>query len=595
MNIFPARQARHVFAGWLLMSVLVLAGCGHFGIGTTADVSSNETTPQDSGRDPGAEPVIPQKTYPKVELTQDLLYELLLGEIAIQRRDYKTAAETLSRAARTTKDARVAERATRAAMEAGMLDEALEAARAWVELEPDNKIAKEVTALVLVEKGDIADAEALYGEILEKDASNRGLNFRRIAEMLSRRENSAAALSLMQRLADRFSDTPEGYYALAYLADRAKQDALVISAIDKALALRPGWEEAARAKIAHLATQKNNAAVIEFADQFLAQHPNAKGLRLHYARFLVEQNENEKALDQFAAVVKQDPKNADALFAAGFLSLQLKRYDQAEKFFNDNLKLRPEHAQTRLYLGQLEAERKHYPAARRWYDTIKEDDSNHYFEARVLLASVIAKTDGTDAALAHLSKLKTHTEEQFVRVTLTKELVLRENKELPRAKTILDTAVDRYPDNGELLYARGLLAAQLQMLDVHEHDMRKLLSKDPKNAHALNALGYTLADSTNRYAEAHALIKQALSIRPNDPFILDSMGWVQYRMGNLNLAIQYLEQALSKREDAEIAAHLGEVLWATGNHARAEKIWDAALKKHPKNDVLRGTIEKLKQ
>jgi tetratricopeptide (TPR) repeat protein len=290
-----------------------------------------------------------------------------------------------------------------------------------------------------------------------------------------------------------------------------------------------------------------------------------------------------------------EPKNADALFAAGFLSLQLELYDKANKYFTSNLKLRPDHSQSLLYLGQVATQQERYAEARKWYDSVNENDQENYFEARVLLASVIAKTDGADAAITHLDELRAHDEEQFVRITLTKELVLREAKELKRAKVILDDAVGAYPENTELLYARGLVAAQLQLLEEHEQDMRKLLDKDPKNAHALNALGYTLADATDRFDEAHALIEQALAIRPNDPFILDSMGWVQYRMGNHDLAIEYLERALAKREDAEIAAHLGEVLWTTGEYKRAEQIWNEALKKHPTNDVLRGTIEKLKQ
>lgn len=593
----PFSQRFPGLATWWLTFTLALAGCSHLGIGTpvSSDTAAKESAQPTTAAHQADTKATNEPAYPNVELSSDLLYELLVGEIAIQRRDYAAAADAMARAARASKDPRIAERAARAAMEAGMLDQALSAARAWVELDPDNKIAKEITALILVEKGQLGDAEALYTKLLESDAANRGLNFRRIAEMLGRRENSAAAMSLMQTLAEKFPDTADGYYALAYLADRAKQPDMVLSAIDKALSLRPDWEEAARAKIAHLATKKDTAALIQFAEQFLSENPEAKGLRLNYARYLVEQNDNERALRQFEQVAKQEPQNADAIFAAGYLSLQLKHLEQAEKYFSEDLKLRPDHVQTRLYLGQLEVERKRYGEAQRWYDSINKSEGNHYFEAQVLLASVIAKITDTNAALAHLDKLKVSNEEQYVRVILTKELVLRESKELPRAKSILDGAVSRYPDNGELLYARGLLAAQLQMIDVHEKDMRKLLLKDPKNAHALNALGYTLADSTTRYDEAHALIKQALSIRPNDPFILDSMGWVQYRMGNITLAIQYLEQALSKREDAEIAAHLGEVLWTTGQHARAQKIWDEALKKYPRNDVLRGTIKKLSQ
>ena len=141
------------------------------------------------------------------------------------------------------------------------------------------------------------------------------------------------------------------------------------------------------------------------------------------------------------------------------------------------------------------------------------------------------------------------------------------------------------------------LAMRRQKADqaLHESDLRKLISMEPDNAHAYNALGYTLADQTDRYQEALELIEKALELKPNDPFIMDSMGWVQYRLGNHQLAIDYLERAFDIREDAEIAAHLGEVLWIVGDRQRAEAVWNRALEQAPANDVLLGTIRKLKQ
>jgi tetratricopeptide (TPR) repeat protein len=481
------------------------------------------------------------------------------------------------------------------ALEAGQLTEALTNARLWASLRPGDQAPVEAIALVLVEQGNIDGAEHELTALLEKDSAHRGLTYRRIADMLGRRRNSAASMELMQRLVALHKDSPDAYYALAYLADRNKQADLVISALENALRLRPDWEEAALAKIAHYSVQKRGDELVAFADKFLAENPSANKFRLHYARYLAENNDNKKALDQFEALSRLDPNNADAAFAAGYLSLQLDNYDSAEKYLKLNLKLRPENNRTRIYLGQLASERKRYDEAARWYGAVNEDDSDNYFDAQLLLATMIAKTGGVDAAIRQLDELKPNNEEEYVRVTLSKEQVFREFKDLTRAKSVLDSAVQSYPENTDLLYARGLIAAQLQMIDVHEHDMRKLLKKDPKNAHALNALGYTLADSTNRYDEAYKLIQTALSIRPEDPFILDSMGWVQYRMGNTSVAIQYLERALSKREDAEIAAHLGEVLWVSGEQQRAREVWGKALKKYPKNDVLLSTIEKLKQ
>jgi tetratricopeptide (TPR) repeat protein len=187
------------------------------------------------------------------------------------------------------------------------------------------------------------------------------------------------------------------------------------------------------------------------------------------------------------------------------------------------------------------------------------------------------------------------SDEELVRRLLIQEQVWREGaKDRARARQLLDEGLARFPENLELLYARGLLAATMNDVPLMEKDLREVLVKDPNNAHALNALGYTLADQTGRYAEAQQLVGRALELRPEDPFILDSMGWVQYRLGNHQAAVEYLDRALTKRDDAEIAAHLGEVLWVKGDKTRAEEVWGRALKHSPDNEILKGTVTRLK-
>ncbi|MDH3640019.1 MAG: tetratricopeptide repeat protein, partial [Gammaproteobacteria bacterium] len=338
---------------------------------------------------------------------------------------------------------------------------------------------------------------------------------------------------------------------------------------------------------------KKTDQLITFSDAYLDQHPTANKLRVQYARFLVEQGAQEKALGHFKTVVEQQPTHADAIFAAALISIQLGRLDEAEQLLEQNLKVRPRNDQVRLYLGQVAVERKDFQKAEGWYQQVKHGD--YFFEAQLLLGDVYAKQDNTEKALNHLRGLQPDSEAQHVQWILRQEQVLRENDKLTDAKLVLDDGLDQFPESTDLLYARGLIAAQLDMVDLHERDMRKLLDKDPENPHALNALGYTLADQTDRYQEAYTLIEKALALRPEDPFILDSMGWIQYRLGNHDLAIEYLQKALAKREDAEIAAHLGEVLWAVGQETRAEAVWMQALEKAPENDTLQSTIRKLKK
>ena len=578
----PSLEKRYRFSVVVGISI-ALAGCAT-ALETTAPTVQPTTSETETV---GTE-------LPDVELTSELLYQLLVGELAIQREQYQTAAEAFAKAAEKSQDYRIAERGTRVALRAKDYDRAQQTARIWARLKPKDTAPLEVVAMSLVKDGRIEEAQAVVDELLDLDSDNTGNVYRRLADLLSKQPNHEGALELLSRLIAESPNDPELYYAQAFLADRLKEFEVVIESIDKALELRPDWEEAALAKAAHLVSrQTDKESVVEFCKQFLEDNPEARRLRMYLARYLVDQGDLEGGFDEFVALIEQDPNSTDALYAAGLLGLQLEQFDQAEDYLKRNLKLRPNNDQIRLYLGQLANERERYDEAEQWYREIQSE--GYYFEAQIAIAEVLAETKGIDAALEHLQTLHPGNQDAYVRWVLAQERVLRTGKRLIEAKDMLDTAVDRYPEDTDLIYARGLLAAQLDLLEIHERDMRKLLVKDPTNAHALNALGYTLADSTDRYEEAHTLIEQALSIRPEDPFILDSMGWVQYRLGNHADAIEYLERALTKREDAEIAAHLGEVLWVTGEQERAKEIWQRALDKHPDNDVLRNTLKKFNQ
>jgi tetratricopeptide (TPR) repeat protein len=531
---------------------------------------------------------------PNVELDSELLYQLLLGELALQRGDFETASKSLSTAARQSRDYRLAEHATRVSLRAKDYNRAQQSARLWSELRPQDTAPLEVIVMALVEDGQIDAAQRVVGDLLDRKGKTPGTVYRRLAELLSRQPNHQGALELMSRLVDLNAEDPEIHYAQAYLADRLNESDLVIEAIDRALALKPGWEEAALAKAAHLAgDQKQEESVIAFSEGFLDEFPDSNRLRLYFARFLVDRGELAPGLDQFVILIEREPGNADVLYAAGLLAIQLEHYEDAERYLARNLQLRPGNDQVRLYLGQLAIERENHEDALELYRAVQS--KSFYFDAQLSITDILSEIDGIDTALEHLETLYPVNQDEYVRWILAKEQVLRKAKRLDEAKSVLDSAVGRYPEDNELIYARGLLAAQLNLLDVHEQDMRKLLVKDPENAHALNALGYTLADTTDRYEEAQSLIEQALSIRPEDPFILDSMGWVQYRLGNHSDAISYLERALTKRNDAEIAAHLGEVLWVNGEEERAREVWQLGLEQSPENDVLLNTIKKFDQ
>lgn len=532
-----------------------------------------------------------KQELPAVALTSDVLYQLLLGEIAAHRGQIEVSVTALSRAALKTRDPRLAERATLAALYARRPMEALTNARLWGELRPNSSEADEALAAALMENGKPDEAQRHFEKILKR-SGDAGLPqaYLRIAATLGRQSNRSDALQVMRALTRLHPDKAAAQYALAHLAVRISDLDIATESIDRALAISPDWEDAALFKARVLLSRKDMPQVVRFYEQYLAKHPRAGAMRLGYARHLVDLKQWDKAREQFKRVVTDAPKDAEAVFTVALLALQSSELNEAELYLKRALELQPENDQARLYLGQVAEQRKQFDDAIQWYGSI--ESAELYFEAQARLGVVLARQGNLDQARAHLQNLLPKTEAQKVQQALAEEQILRDAKQFPAAFEVLTRVLSELPDNADLLYARALAAEKLNRVDAAEKDLRRILKNDPKNANALNALGYTLADRTTRYAEALALIEQALALKPDDPFILDSLGWAHYRLGNHSEATRYLRSAFNQRPDAEIAAHLGEVLWVMGDRAGAESIWKSALQQTPDSEVLLSVINK---
>ncbi len=536
----------------------------------------------------------PRDDLPRVALEPDVLYDILVGELAVQRGQLGIAAPLLGRVAQKTRDPRLAERATLAAFHAHELDEALQAAQLWVELRPKDVEAREALTMVLLELARPAEAQLQLEQILALESARGQLDqgYLRAATVLGRYGNRTMATELMQTLVQRHPDSAGAHLYAAHLAVRAGDLDAAARSADAALKRQSDSEEAAIFRVRVFISQKDVPGALAFYESFLDRYSKATGVRLNYARFLIDQKQWDKALAQFKRVLADKPEDADAIYAAGLLALQTNRPGEAERYLRRALELRPDNDQARLYLGQVAEQEKRYDEAIRWYKEV--DDGESYFEAQQRLATVIAKQGDVEGALAGLHAIALENDRQRVQRALAEEQILRDAKRPKEALEALNEAIVAVPDDKDLLYARALVAEKLDMLELAESDLRAILKTDPKNANALNALGYTLADRTARHQEALELLQQAVALKPDDPFVLDSFGWVYYRLGNHTEAIKHLRHALEIRNDAEIAAHLGEVLWVTGKRNEAESVWSRALRETPDSDALLGVIKKFK-
>jgi tetratricopeptide (TPR) repeat protein len=537
-------------------------------------------------------PSAPKPELPNQDLTEGVLYEYLLAEIAGQRGSIGLSAQAYADLAKRTRDPRIAKRAAEVALYARMPNAAIDAAKIWYDTEPSSMQALQALVSLLINAKRHEEALPYLQKLLAAEADNAGDGFLQLSRLLANGQDKALSLKLVQQLAQPYPKLAQAHFAVAQAAEAAEQRELALAEVRAASKLRPEWELAAMLE-AQLLQRQSNALALQHLAAFLEHYPRAKEARLSYARVLVAERKYNEARAEFQRLSKDFPDNVDVIFAVGVLSLQLQDYALAEANFKRLLALpyRDKDA-ARMYLGQVAEEQKHYPEALRWYQEVAGGEQ--YLQAQIHYALVLSKQDKLEAARAHLRQIEVSSDQARVQLLLTEAQMLRDANRSLEAFDLIGSALKNTPDQPDLLYDYAMLAEKLERMDLLETNLKKLISLEPDHAHAYNALGFSLAERNLRLPEAQELIEKALHLAPDDPFIIDSMGWVLYRMGKSKQALEYLRKAYGARPDPEIAAHLGEVLWVAGEHREAEKIWIEATKKTPGNDALNSTIKRFK-
>jgi tetratricopeptide (TPR) repeat protein len=543
---------------------------------------------------------LPQKTVPPKraalppnDLTEQSLYELLLAEIALQRGEAGLAAQTFLELAKRTLDPRVARRAVEVASAAKLPEAAIEAAKLWQTLEPTAPQALQITAALLVSAKRVEEAEPYLEKLLATDGVNIENAFLQVNRLLAGNPDKAANLRVVRRLAGLHPALPAAHFAIAQAALAAAEEPLALVAVREALALRPDWELAAilEAQVLQKRSAKEAAQGLE---AFVTKNPAAREARLAYARMLVLDKRYPEARKQFETLLAMNPGNTDVIYAVGILAFQLKDFPVAEENMKRLLSLPYRDPNgVRYLLGQIAEEQKQWGRAVEWYKQIEEGD--HALPARMRTAGAIAKQGRVDEAREYLKRIEPAGPGEQVQLLVAEAQILRDASRYGDAYEMLGQALRKVPDQPELLYDYALTAEKLERFDIAEENLRKLIQVKPDHAHAYNALGYSLAERNTRLPEARKLIEKAVELAPEDYFIVDSLGWVLYRQGDLPGAARELRRAWAGRPDAEIGAHLGEVLWVMGERAEAEKIWKDSLESSPDNETVQKTIQRLKR
>jgi tetratricopeptide (TPR) repeat protein len=532
------------------------------------------------------------------ELTPEVLYRILVGDVAMQRGDAALAARAYFEAARDARDPVLARRATEIALFARQRSLALDAAKLWQELDPKADRARQMVAsLALSGAGSDLKAE-LQRVLIEAAANDKSLGeaFLQINQALAAQTDKTAAFRLVQDLAKPYPKVPEAWFAVALAGYNTKLSdpeivAAATHAADQALELKPGWDRAALIKADILAKGSPDAA-IAFLKQFLATTPDARAVAGGLAQLYVEQKRFADARAIFQNLWDEDPEDREFEFAVAAISLQMKDYATAQRLLEELDQVGyGDKGVVPFYLAQLAEETKHYDEAITRYREVTAGD--RAWLAKLRVGAMIAKKGDLAGARSYLEGLQPESSDQRVELAQTQAQLMRDAGDYKGAYAILTAALDRQADSIDLLYDVAMVAEKLDRIDEVEARLKRLIELKPDNAQALNALGYTLVDRTRRIAEGLKLIEKALQIAPDDPFILDSMGWANYRMGNLDDSEKFLRRAFGDQADPEIAAHLGEVLWAKGERDRATEIWQSQLKTSPDNAVLIETMRRL--
>lgn len=531
---------------------------------------------------------------PKIPLSEEILYKTLVAEFAGQRDRLDIAVENYLDLAHMTRDPKYVERATRIAIYARNSEAASEAAALWVELDPTNPDAHQVLAVMSLRNGDIDKSLEHLETILDYSRGKLDQKMWMIANMLGREKDKALVMQVMEKLLLKHQQDPEAMYAFAHVAARIGNLDRAEELLQATMELAPDNDNAVMSYISILQKQgRLNDALVWIETVLPGREDNDFNLRSAYARLLTDAKRFDEARRQFEILAVQAPNNSDVLFALGLLYLQSNRLDEAKAYFKRLVAQDIRSDDANYYLGRIEEEHQNYEQAGVWYQSVQSGEN--LFDSQIRYGLILAKQGNMEAARAHLKQIPVRGEDQATLLVQAEGELLTGEKLYDEALAVYDSAIEGKKYNTELLYARAMLAEKMLRIDLMEQDLRRILVREPDHVQALNALGYTLADETDRYQEAYALIKRALELSPDDFYILDSMGWVLYRLGRHDEAIALLQKAMSLRQDPEIAAHLGEVLWVKGDREAAKKVWETALQATPEDSRLLDVIKRFDQ
>lgn len=550
-------------------------------------LASCSSIPGGSGANSTADNIQIRKPHAeKYEAQSELMYEVLVGELSGQFGDVDQALDHYVKAAKLTDDPSVAERATRIAMFAKDWPAGIKAATRWSELVGVNLEISQILGVLELRSGNIDGAVPHFEQIMLAADDSPAKGYSIIGAVLAREPDSESALKLLNILVNKHFENPYGHLTLASLAFQAQNFQLTIDESELALGFKPDLIEARAMRAQALMNLDETDQALAEMKIIVEEEPGNREMRTAYSRMLIAAERYDEAIVEFELLLVENPSDGELIYRLGLLHLQQEQFAKARVKFQRLVDRKQRVDESHYYIGRTSEEQKNYSDAIAEYNEVKQGE--YYIDAKARIASIYAERDGIEKAQSYLKELRggLSAPEAIIEVYLIEGQLLHEEELYVAAMDLYSEGLQEFPSHSDLLYARALMAEEIDRIDLLEADLKLILAEDPENASALNALGYTLADHNSRIEEALGYIKKALEIRPDDPAVMDSMGWVQFRMGNFAESETYLRKAYGILPDAEIAGHLVELLWAQGNYDEANKVMGKMLELYPEDKYI---------
>ena len=521
--------------------------------------------------------------------SRETLYALLVAELAGQRNRFDIAMDNYVQQATITQDPGVAERGFRISEYLGAEQAALDTALIWASNAPDSLDAQRAAAVQLARSGRYEESLVFMEKVLQGQGDTH-FDFLALSAAETDPDTRRGLLQSFDQLLAKHPGNPQLAFGKAVLLQQDGRP-------DEALALlqampadqQPVPSALLHARLLHSLGRGEDALAI--LERNLEKHPDDKRLRLTYARLLVEQQRLDEAMGEFATLVQQYPGDDDLRFSMALVCLEAEAWREATVYLKELIERGSHLDAAHFNLGRAYREMDKPKLALAAFEQVGA--GNEYLPARLMQSELLFDLGRADEARASLAQARAEQPDYAIQLYLIEIEALPEQGQTDAAWQLTEQALIEFPEDLNLLHARAMLAEKRGDLAQLERDLRLIIEREPDNAMALNALGYTLTDKTDRHTEALDLIEQAYRLNPDDPAILDSLGWVHFRLGELKKAERYLRQAYERFPDHEVAAHLGEVLWTSGQQRKARSVWSEALRQDPDSTILRETMQRL--